>query len=147
MISFLLQSFLGIVCFYILYGAAITIQILIKVFIKYLDYRQISGQEEPASSTSPTNQAASINNKHTVSLGSALFFALVLLGGLTLLFVSRRERIFFFLPLILTIVAVFFPIFIIFGNPKLKMEFYQTVNKPLSICLKHLPNNMIQPIV
>ena len=126
---------------------AIIIQIAIKLLSKYLHKKENIEEEHMPDSNAFVNKAATYNSKHTVSLGSALFFALVLVGGLVAKFGTRQTRVFFFIPLQITAISVCFPFIIILGNPKLKKEFLNFLAKPFIICLKYYPVNRIYPIV
>jgi hypothetical protein len=142
MVSFIFQGLVSTarnISNTILYASAIVIQIAIKLCSKYLNYYKNGGGE---------NQT-SVNNKseHTVSLGSATFFALVLTTALMAKFGTRQTRLFFLMPLQITAMSVFFPLIIIFGDPKLRRVFSIFIKKPLSICLNSYAVNKIHPII
>ena len=106
-----------------MYGAAILIQITIKIFLKNLDCQQNNQQEYLSGSSMLINKVASINMKHSVSLGSVMFFVLALSVGLAAGNATRSTRLFVFIPWHITAFSVIFPLLIIFGNPKIKKDF------------------------
>ena len=112
-----------------------------------MDYKHEIEHKHLSDSTAPINKATSINNKYTVSLGSALFFALVMIFSIASQNSTREKKLYFFSPVGITGGCMCFPLMIILGNPKLKKEFVQYVKKTLIKYLKCFSTNMISPNV
>ena len=93
----------------------------------------------------PDKSTAKINSKHTVSLGSAVFLALTIIGGFMTNYGTRNARLFYLLPIQLTSILVFVPLFIIYSNQKLKDHFLQNISKFLKLQFNCLKNNSIEP--
>ena len=138
---------MSVTCNILLAAAASIIQITIKIFLKYLDYKQQSGQEHQSGTKIAIQKAIAINSKYTVSLASALFCAFVLPIGLASLNATRQIRLFFHIPYNLTAFSVFFPLLIIVGNPKLKKDLLKVLSSPFKSCLERFTPNAIHPIV
>ena len=131
----------------LLSAAASIIQIIIKIFLKCLDYKQQIGQEHHSGSSVAIQKATSMNSKYTVSLGSALFCALVLPIGFTSVNATRHIRLFFLIPYNVTLLSVIFPLLIIVGNSNLKKDLVKILSSPFKIYLKCFTSNTIHPIV
>ena len=144
---FFFKGPLSSACTIILEAATIIFQIAIKTVLKYLDYKHNSEHKQLSDSTAPKNKAASINNKYTVSLGSALFFALIMIFSIASHKSTRQEKLYFFSPVGITGGCMCFPLMIILGNPKLKKEFVKILKRPLKKYLKCFSTNMIYPNV
>ena len=119
----------------------------IKVYSKYMDYKYQYLNLQNSNSSAPMNKTININSKHTVTLGSAIFFSVVLLGGFIEIYGTRNTRLFVYLPLQLTTMTVFFPLFTIFYNPKLKKHFLQLFLSISKLILCFYPHTKISPIV
>ena len=124
---------------------AFIIHVTIQLFLKYLDYKH----KYPEYSMSSTfeSKAFSVQSKNTVSLGSALFFVLILIAGLLSRSVSRSIKLFYLMPLQITAMTLFFPLVIIFKNPKLKQKFLQSLPWPIALYYKCFSRNTIVPII
>ena len=144
---FFFKGPLSSACTIILEAATIIFQIAIKTVLKYLEYKHNSEHKHLSDSTAPVNKAASINNKYTVSLGSALFFAIVMIFSISSQNSTREKKLYFFSPVGITLGCMCFPLLIILGNPKLKKEFVRILERPLIKYLKCSSTNMINPTV
>ena len=119
----------------LLSAAASIIQIIIKIFLKCLDYKQQIGQEHHSGSSVAIQKATSINSKYTVSL------------GFTSVNATRHIRLFFLIPYNVTLLSVIFPLLIIVGNSNLKKDLVKILSSPFKIYLKCFTSNTIHPIV
>ena len=93
----------------------------------------------------PDKSTTKINSKNTVSLGSAVFLALSIIGGFMTNYGTRDARLFYLLPIQLTSLSVFVPLFVIYSNPKLKDHFLQNIPKFMKLQFNFLKNNSIEP--
>ena len=124
-------------------GVALLIHVMIFLFSKYLDLKHKHGLEQHNFATSQ-QKAGSTKSKYTVSFGSALFLAMILIGALQSRYGTRNRRLFLFIPLLCTAMSLFFPLLIILANPKLKKKFYKLISRPFKMCIY---SNTIVPIV
>ena len=131
----------------VLYLLAMTVHVAIKLFSKYLDYKQKQGHTEQSISITFESMASLVQSKNTVSLGAAMFFLLVLIAGMLTKFGTRSVRLFFLMPLHITAMIVISPLVIIFLNPKLKQDFLQSFPRPHVKCFRCFCNNSIEPII
>ena len=127
----------------ILLVLAIFIHFAIKGYAKYLD-NKLKIDQDQSNSTAAKNNA---NKKYTVSLGSALVFTLILIGGFLQKYGTRHTRLFVLVPLQSTAMSVVFPLLIILGNPKLRNEFLQFFTKPFLKNFRCPPTNTINIMV
>ena len=125
-------------------GAAVLIHFTIFLFSKYLDLKHKHGLEEQHNFDTSQQKEGSTQSKYTVSFGSALFLAMILIGALQSRYGTRNRRLFLFIPLLCTAMSLFFPLLIILANPKLKKKFYKLISRPFKMCIY---SNTIVPIV
>ena len=111
----------------ILVASTILLHVTIKLYSEYLEYQHRLGITRTSTFTNQDNNPKIILSKHTVSLGSALFFSLLLIGGLFASFGLRQSKLYFVIPLLCTTVSVFFPLLIIFSNQGLKQHFLKSL--------------------
>ena len=127
----------------ILLVLAIIIHFAIKGYAKYLD-NKLKIDQDQFNSTKANNFA---NKKYTVSLGSALLFTLILIGGFLEKYGTRHTRLFVLVPLQSTAMSVVFPLLIILGNSKLMNEFLQFFARPFPKNVRCPPTNTIDIMV
>lgn len=113
----------------------IFLHITIKIYSRYLDYKHnCSLNEQPPDLAT----RLSVKPKHSVSLSSALFFTLVLIGGPIAKLGGRNLNLYFVIPLNLTTMCVFFPMLVIFLNKNLKHLFSQSFQPIFKFPRKYL---------
>ena len=88
-----------------------------------------------------------IYSKHTVSLGSALYFALVLTSGFVESKGTRNACLTWILPRQHTTMSVLYPILIISSNQNLKKHFKQSFTEICNCVLKYFRSNKIEYFV
>ena len=106
------------------------LHVSIKVVSAYCDFKYKLGHNLSPQSTSTQNNESSTKAVYTLSLGAALYFALILISGLLVRSETRHRMLYFYKPLQITAVAVLFPLFIILWNRKLKHEFVELFQRP-----------------
>ena len=125
-------------------GAAALIHFKIFLFSKYFDLKHKHGLEDQNGFTTSQQKSGSTKSKYTVSFGSALFLAMIMIGALQSRYGTRNRRLFLFTPLLCTAMSLFFPLLIILGNPKLKKKFCKLISRPFQMCVY---GNTIVPII
>ena len=128
-----------------LIAASICIQLTVFIYSKYLNCKRKVGPEGQSNLALSANTSA--NSKYTVSLGSALFFAMILIGGVLGKYTTRNLQLLFLWPLQSTEMSVFFPLLIILNNPKLKDEFVLIVSTPFKQRRGCFNDKKIAPII
>ena len=131
----------------IITSVAIIIHMGVKFLSECLVYKHNHGNWRQSASTYCGNLAVSFNSENTVSLKSSLFFGLVLVTGLLVKSGSRNMKLFYFIPLQITVMAVGFPLAIIIWNPKLKQEFFHFLQRHIPPTFKCFSNKQIYPII
>ena len=132
---------------FVFISLAFTVHVTIQLLTRYLDYKHKNGLIENSVSTTIESKTSLVNSKHTVSLGSALFFVLVLIAGLLSNSGTRTVKLFYLMPLEITAMAVCFPMLIIIWNPNLKKTFLQHYLEQHMRLFKCCCSNRIEPII